>query len=50
MDLLKTLEKGGHMSQDDSRGKSDLVQKATDDAIGEIDQVLAAKEQEIMQV
>lgn len=50
MELLKTLEKGGHMSQDDSRGKSDLVQKATDDAVGEIDLVLAAKEQEIMQV
>jgi ribosome recycling factor len=50
MDLLKTLEKGSHISQDDSRGKADLVQKATDDAIGEIDQVLAAKEQEIMQV
>ena len=41
---------GGITSQDDSRGKADLVQKATDDAIGEIDQVLAAKEQEIMQV
>jgi ribosome recycling factor len=50
MDLLKTLEKGGHLSQDDGRAKSDLVQKATDDAIGEIDQLLAAKEQEIMQV
>ena len=50
MDLLKTLEKGGHIGQDDSRGKSDLVQKATDDAIGEVDQILAAKEQEIMQV
>jgi ribosome recycling factor len=50
MDLLKKLEKDGHMSQDDGRAKSDLVQKATDDAIGEIDQVLAAKEQEIMQV
>ncbi|HZY69225.1 MAG TPA: ribosome recycling factor [Devosia sp.] len=50
MDLLKKLEKDGHMSQDDSRAKSDLVQKATDDAIGEVDQVVAAKEQEIMQV
>jgi len=50
MDLLKKLEKDGHMSQDDGRAKADLVQKATDGAIGEIDQVLAAKEQEIMQV
>jgi len=50
MDLLKKLEKDGAMSQDDSRAKSDQVQKATDAAIGEVDQVLAAKEQEIMQV
>jgi ribosome recycling factor len=38
------------MAQDDSRAKSDLVQKATDAAISEIDEVLAAKEREIMQV
>ena len=50
MDLLKKLEKDGHIGQDDSRAKADLVQKATDEAIGEVDQVLAAKEQEIMQV
>ena len=50
MDLLKKLEKDGQMSQDDSRAKSDLVQKATDTYIAEVDQVLAAKEQEIMQV
>ncbi|RYE10168.1 MAG: ribosome recycling factor [Hyphomicrobiales bacterium] len=50
MDLLKKLEKDGHISQDDSRGKSDLVQKATDAAITDVDQIVAAKEQEIMQV
>jgi ribosome recycling factor len=50
MDLLKKLEKDGLMSQDDSRMKSDLVQKSTDAYIAEVDQVLAAKEQEIMQV
>lgn len=50
MDLLKKLEKDGDMSQDDSRKQSDLVQQATDQAIVEIDKVLAVKEQEIMQV
>ncbi len=50
MDLLKKLEKDGHMSQDDSRAKGDLVQKATDAAVGDIDAIVAAKEQEIMQV
>ena len=50
MDTLKRLEKDGDMSQDDSRSKSDEVQKATDKTIEEIDALLEAKEQEIMQV
>lgn len=50
MDALKKAEKDGDLSQDDSRIQSDLVQKATDAAVAEIDQVVAAKEAEIMQV
>ena len=50
MDLLKKLEKDGDLSQDESRRHGDDVQKATDDAIAEIDGILAVKEQEIMQV
>jgi ribosome recycling factor len=50
MDLLKKLEKDGHLAQDESRKLSDQVQTATDNAVGEIDKVLAVKEQEIMQV
>jgi len=50
MDLLKKAEKDGDLSQDDVRTQSDLVQKATDAAVAEIDSVVAAKEQEIMQV
>jgi ribosome recycling factor len=50
MDALKKAEKDGDLSQDDSRVQSDLVQKATDAAVAEIDQVVAAKEAEIMQV
>lgn len=50
MDALKKAEKDGDLSQDDSRAQSDLVQKATDAAVAEIDQVVAAKEAEIMQV
>jgi ribosome recycling factor len=50
MDILKKLEKDGDMGQDESRLNSDLVQKATDDAVAEIDKLLANKEQEIMQV
>lgn len=50
LDTLKKLEKDGDMSQDDQAREADLVQKATDQAIAEIDQLLAAKEKEIMQV
>ncbi len=50
MDQLKKLEKDGDMGQDESRSLSDLVQKSTDDAVGEIDNMLDKKEQEIMQV
>jgi ribosome recycling factor len=50
MDLLKKLEKDGHVSEDDVARQSDQVQKATDQTISEIDQALASKEKEIMQV
>ena len=50
MDGLKKAEKDGDIGQDESRGKSDKVQKMTDDTISEIDRLLAEKEKEIMQV
>lgn len=50
MDELKKQEKNGDISQDESHSHADLVQKATDAAIGEIDEMLAHKDKEIMQV
>ncbi len=50
METLKKLEKDGEMSQDESHGHHEEVQKATDAAVAEIDARLATKEQEIMQV
>jgi ribosome recycling factor len=50
LDLLKKLEKDGAMSQDDEKRQADLVQKATDEHIAELDSVLQVKEKEIMQV
>jgi ribosome recycling factor len=50
MDQIKRLEKDGAMSQDDGRKFGDQVQNATDEAVSELDRVLAVKEQEIMQV
>lgn len=50
MDLLKKLEKDSAISEDDGRKQSDLVQKATDAAVADIDKIVAVKEQEILQV
>ena len=50
LDLLKKLEKDGAVSQDDEKRQAAEVQKATDQTIAEVDQTLAAKEREIMQV
>ena len=49
-DLLKRLEKDAAIGQDDEKRQADQVQKATDQAVAEIDAALAAKEKEIMQV
>ncbi len=50
MDTLKKFEKDGHHSLDDTHAQSDALQKLTDAAIKEIDETLAAKEREIVQV
>ena len=50
LDVLKKLLKDKAISEDDEKRHEGEVQKATDSAIAEIDQVLATKEKEIMQV
>ena len=50
MDKLKHLEKDGNMGQDEQKAWSDDLQELTDLMIGEIDETLSTKEQEIMQV
>ena len=50
MEILKKLEKDHKIGQDDHHRHGDELQKLTDAHIKEIDQALAAKEQEIMQV
>jgi ribosome recycling factor len=49
-DILKKLLKEHAISEDDEKRQEAEVQKATDQAIQEIDASLAAKEKEIMQV
>ena len=50
IDMLKKLLKDKAIGEDDEKRQAGDVQKATDQAIAEVDQVLAAKEKEIMQV
>jgi ribosome recycling factor len=48
-DSIKKLEKTT-ISEDESRGHQEDIQKATDKFIAEVDKVLSAKEKEIMEV
>jgi ribosome recycling factor len=50
MDSLKKAEKDGKISQDEHRGLSDAAQKLTDEHVKKVDESLAAKEKEILQV
>ncbi|MGM0851519.1 MAG: ribosome recycling factor [Bacillota bacterium] len=49
-DDLKKKEKSGDITEDDLRGYSDDVQKATDDSIVKIDGIAKDKEQEMLEV
>jgi ribosome recycling factor len=50
LDLLKKMEKDGTIGEDEEKRQAEQVQKATDAAVQEVDQVVAAKEKEIMHV
>lgn len=50
MDEFKKLEKDGKISKDDHKRHSDDLQKITDDYVKKIDDALALKEKDIMQV
>lgn len=50
MEMLKKQEKDGKISQDEHKGLHDQVQKLTDEHIKKVDEALATKEKEIMQV
>ncbi|MEO1091914.1 MAG: ribosome recycling factor [Pseudomonadota bacterium] len=50
MDELKRLERDAHLSQDDHKLYADEVQSMTDKYIGTINEILAAKEKDILTV
>jgi len=50
MDAAKKAEKDGDISQDEMHGRSDEIQKATDEFVKKIDELFADKEKDIMTV
>lgn len=49
-DEIKKEEKAGDLTEDDAKQDLDRIQKAVDDGIKKVDEVIAAKEKEIMEV
>ena len=47
---LKKKEKSGEMSEDESRRAQEEIQKMTDQYIREVDDIITAKEKEVMEV
>lgn len=50
MDALKKAEKDGDITEDGHKGLSEKVQKLTDEHIRKIDESLAIKEKEVLQI
>jgi ribosome recycling factor len=50
MEMLKKQEKDGKISQDEQKGLHDQMQKLTDEHVKKVDDALATKEKEILQV
>ena len=50
MELLKKMEKDGDMSQDEHKFWAEEIQTLTNDHVKKVDEALASKEKEIMQV
>ncbi|HMO02864.1 MAG TPA: ribosome recycling factor [Oligoflexia bacterium] len=50
IDVLKKAEKDKKVSEDESKRKQDQIQKICDNFVGQIDNLLAEKEKELMEV
>jgi ribosome recycling factor len=50
VDAIKKLEKAGKVPEDDSHKEQDNIQKITDENIKKIDDMMQAKEKEVMQI
>jgi ribosome recycling factor len=49
-ELLKAQLKDKKITEDDSKRLTDLVQKATDDGVKKVDEIVSAKEKEVMAI
>jgi ribosome recycling factor len=49
-ELVEAAEKDGDISADDAEKAMDKIQKATDDGVKKVDEIVAAKEKDVMQV
>ena len=49
-EFIEAAEKDGDISQDEAKKALEKMQKATDDGVKKIDEIVAAKEKEVMQV
>ena len=49
-ELISEAEKDGEVSADDAKKAHEKVQKATDEGVKKVDEIVAAKEKDVMQV
>jgi ribosome recycling factor len=49
-ELVEAAEKDGDISGDDAEKAMDKIQKATDEGVKKVDEIVAAKEKDVMQV
>jgi ribosome recycling factor len=49
-ELIESSEKDGEIAQDEAKKALEKMQKATDDGVKKVDEIVAAKEKEVMQV
>jgi ribosome recycling factor len=49
-ELIEVAEKDGDISADDAKKALDKMQKETDEGVKKVDEIVAAKEKEVMQV
>ena len=49
-ELIEVAEKDGDISEDDAKKALEKMQKETDEGVKKVDEIIAAKEKEVMQV